>query len=103
HLELKPEDADKIYTATKTGQLTALGISEVRLYTAIAVPPDEENRSQLLILLDRVKETWVDGVLRNSIYNEALISLGKRPIEEAVRASAANSSCKIATSPPSLM
>src|SRR4029077_15230367 len=84
HLELKPEDADKIYTATKTGQLTALGISEVRLYPAIAVPPDEENRSQLLILLDRVKETWVDGVLRNSLYNEALISLGKRPIEEAV-------------------
>jgi eukaryotic-like serine/threonine-protein kinase len=31
-----------------------------------------------------VNETWVDGVLRNSLYNEALISLGKRPIDEAV-------------------
>jgi eukaryotic-like serine/threonine-protein kinase len=84
HLELTPEDADKIYAATKTGQLTALGISEVRLYPAIAIPPDEENRFQLLILLERVKETWVDGVLRNSIYNQVLISLGKRPVEEAV-------------------
>ena len=60
HLELKPEDADKIYAATQNGQLAALGISEARLYPAIAVPPDEEQRSQLLILLDRVKETWVD-------------------------------------------
>src|SRR5271165_2988433 len=84
HLELKPEDADKIYAATQNGQLVAFGISEARLYAAIAVPPDEEHRSQLLVLLDRVKETWVDGVLRNSLYNEALISLGKRPIEEAV-------------------
>ena len=84
HVELKPEDADKIYAATQNEQLAALGISEARLYPAIAVPPDEEQRSQLLVLLDRVKETWVDGVLRNSLYNEALISLGNRPMEEAV-------------------
>jgi eukaryotic-like serine/threonine-protein kinase len=84
HLELKPEDADKIYAATQNGQLAALGISEARLYPAIAITPEGEQRSQLLILLDRVKETWVDGVLKNSIYNEALIALGKRPIEEAV-------------------
>ena len=31
-----------------------------------------------------MKETWIHGVLRNSLYNEALISLGKRPIDEAV-------------------
>ena len=84
HLELKPEDADKIYAAAKHGQLADLGISEARLYPAIAIPPDGEQRSQLLVLLDRVNETWVDGVLRNSLYNEALMSLGKRPIEEAV-------------------
>jgi hypothetical protein len=84
HLELKPEDADKIYAATQQGQLAALGISEARLYPAIAVPPDGEARSQLLVLLDRVNETWVNGVLRNSLYNEALISLGNRPIDEAV-------------------
>jgi eukaryotic-like serine/threonine-protein kinase len=84
HLELKPEDADKIYAATQNGQLAALGISEARLYPAIAVPPDAEQRSQMLILRDRVKETWVDGVLRNSLYNDALMSLGRRAIEEAV-------------------
>jgi flagellar biosynthesis GTPase FlhF len=83
HLELTPEDADKIYAATKR-QLAELGISEARLYPAIAVPPEGEQRSQPLILADRVKETWVDGALRNSIHNEALIALGKHPIEEAV-------------------
>ena len=84
HLELDPEDADKIYVAAQEGQLADLGISEARLYPAIADPPDEEQRTQLLRLLDQVKETWVDGVLRNSLYNEALISLGKLPIDEAV-------------------
>lgn len=84
HLELKPEDADRIFVAAQNGQLSGLGISEARLYPAIAAPPDEEQRSQLLILLSRVKEIWVDGALRNSLYNEALISLGKRPMEEAV-------------------
>ena len=83
HLELSPEDADKIYAAT---QRAARGFGYFRGKTlpSDCCSPDEEQRSQLLILLDRVKETWVDGVLRNSIYNEALISLGKRPIEEAV-------------------
>ena len=84
HLEMDPEDADKIYVAAQEGQLADLGISAARLYPAIANPPNEEQRTQLLVLLDRVKETWVDGVLRNSLYNEALISLGKRPIDEAV-------------------
>ena len=85
HLEMDPEDADKIYVAAQEGQLADLGISAARLYPAIANPPNEEQRTQLLVLLDRVKETWVDGVLRNSLYNEALISLGKRPIDEAVQ------------------
>jgi hypothetical protein len=84
HLELKPEDADKIYAAIQKGQLAALGISEARLYPAIAVPPEGEQRSQLLVLLDRVNKTWVEGVLKNSLFNEALISLGKRPMDEAV-------------------
>src|SRR5262245_44416582 len=83
-LELQPEDADKIYAATQNGQLAALCISEARLYPAIAVPPDGEQRFQLLILLNRVNEIWIDGVLRNSLYNEVLISLGKRPMEETV-------------------
>jgi len=83
-LELAPEDADKVYGAVQSGLLANLGISAARLYPAIASPPDEEQRSQLLVLLDRVRETWVDGVLKNSLYNEVLISLGKRPIDEAV-------------------
>jgi TIR domain len=83
-LELQQEDADRVYIAGQNGQLTALGISEVRLYPGIAASPDGEQRSQLLILLDRVNEIWIDGVLRNSLYNEVLISLGKLPIDEAV-------------------
>jgi hypothetical protein len=83
-LEVEPEDADKIYAATQDGQLAALGISETRFYPAIAVPPEGEERSELLILLDRVNETWVEGVLRNSLHDEVLISLGKRAMDEAV-------------------
>jgi hypothetical protein len=84
HLELKPEDADKIYAATQNGQLATLGVSEARFYPGIAVPPDSEQRAQLLVFLDRVNETWVEGVLRNSLHDEVLISLGKRPMDEAV-------------------
>jgi hypothetical protein len=84
HLELTPEDADKIYVAAQSGQLADLGISAARLYPSIASPPDDEQRSQLLVLLNRVEETWVDGVLKKSLYNDALISLGKRSMDEAV-------------------
>jgi hypothetical protein len=38
HLELKPEDADKIYGATQDGQLAALGISEARLTPRLPFP-----------------------------------------------------------------
>jgi predicted NACHT family NTPase len=83
HLELPPEDADKVYVAVQKGQLADLGIVEARLCPVIANPPDDEQRFQLLILLDRVKESWVDGVLKNSLYNnEVLISLGSRPVSE---------------------
>jgi hypothetical protein len=84
HLTLKPEDADKIYNAAQNGQLTVLGITEARLYPAIAVCPNREQRSQLLVLLDQVNKDWVEGVLRDSLYNEVLISLGKSPMNDAV-------------------
>ncbi len=83
-LELTPEEADKVYTAAKTGQLESLGITEARLYPSLADPPDEEQRSQLVILLNRVKEFWIDGLLKQSLHNEVLISLGKKPMGEAV-------------------
>jgi hypothetical protein len=73
YLEIDPEDADKIYSADKEGRLADLGISEARLYPAIADPPETEQRAQLLVLLDRVNEYWIDGVLKHSLYNEVLI------------------------------
>ena len=84
YLELNPEDADKLYSAEKEGRLADLGISEARLYPAIANPPEGKQRSQLLILLNRVNEYWIEGVLKNSLHHEVLISLGKRAMDEAV-------------------
>lgn len=83
-LELTPEEADKIYVAVKNSQLEYLGITEARFYPSLADPPNVEDRSQLLILLNRVKEFWVDGVLKQSLHHEVMISLGKRTVDEAV-------------------
>lgn len=83
-LELTPEDADKIYAAVKSGQLDSLGITQARLYPSLTDQPNEEQRSQLLILLNRVQEFWIDGVLKQSLHHEVLISLGKRAMDEAV-------------------
>lgn len=84
YLELDQDDADKVYSASKEGRLSELSISEARLYPAIAEPPDDEKRAQLLILMDRVQEYWVDGVLKQSLHHEVLISLGKHAMDEAV-------------------
>jgi hypothetical protein len=54
--------------------------------SALAQPPDQEQAEQLEILRRRVKEYWVDGVLKHSLYNELLISLGKRQADEFVDA-----------------
>ena len=61
-------------------------ISESRLYPPLAERPDPDNATQLNILRKRVSEYWVDGVLKHSLYNEVLISLGKREIGNAVDA-----------------
>jgi eukaryotic-like serine/threonine-protein kinase len=47
---------------------------------------DQDQIGQLEILRRRVKEYWVDGVLKHSLHNEVLISLGKRPADEFVDA-----------------
>ena len=83
-LELSAEDADRLYTAVKRGDLTPLGITDARLYTALPTPPAAQERSELIALLDDVHRQWVNGVLKHSLYNEVLISLGKRPIQDAV-------------------
>lgn len=83
-LELKPEDADKIYNALKNGQLENIGVIDVRLYPSLTDPPNEQQRIQLLTLSSRVKEFWIDNVLETSLNNEVLMSLGKRVMNEAI-------------------
>ena len=45
---------------------------------------EAEDRRGLLILLDRVKQFWVEGVLEQSVQHEALINLGKETKADAV-------------------
>lgn len=58
--------------------------ADYRIYPLIAEPPGQEQRSQLFILLNRVKEFWIDGVLNSSLEDNALIPLGKEIAESAV-------------------
>jgi len=57
-----------------------------RQYPPLAEGPDKEQKTQLEILRRRVKEYWVDGVLKHSLYNEVLISLGMQQMDRAVNA-----------------
>jgi hypothetical protein len=57
-----------------------------RPYPSLLKSPDLEQATQLEILRRRVKEYWVDGVLRHSLFNEALISLGMRHTDQFVDA-----------------
>jgi TIR domain len=57
-----------------------------RFYPALAEAPSPKQAVQLEILRRRVNEYWVDGVLRHSLYNEVLISLGMRHANEFVDA-----------------
>jgi hypothetical protein len=59
---------------------------EPRLYRPLAHPPDQDQIGQLEIFRRRVNEYWIDGVLKHSLHNEVLISLGKREIGDAVDA-----------------
>jgi hypothetical protein len=60
--------------------------SALRLYPPLAEQLNQQDRTQLEILRRRVMEYWVDGVLKHSLYKEALISLGKRQVDEFVDA-----------------
>jgi hypothetical protein len=62
------------------------GCPEGRLNPPLAEAPNQDQVVQLEILRRRVKEYWVNGVLKHSLYKEVLISLGKRPIDETVDA-----------------
>lgn len=58
--------------------------SVLRIYPPLTDVPSIEQRSQLFILLNRVKEIWIDGLLKQSLHNEVLISLGKTVMDEMV-------------------
>jgi predicted NACHT family NTPase len=49
-------------------------------------PPNQDQATQLEILRRRVMQYWVEGVLKHSLYNEVLISLGKQPMDSAIDA-----------------
>lgn len=61
--------------------------AEGQLNAPISNQPDEVDRSKLGILRDRVEEYWVNGVLKQSLYHEVLILLGKRTMDEVVERS----------------
>ena len=49
------------------------------------LPPAEANeRRSLLILLSRVRQFWIEGVLERSVYGAALLELGKERLQGAV-------------------
>jgi len=57
---------------------------DLRTYHPLTETPPKEQLSQLLILRDRVKEFWIDGILKQSLHHEVLISLGKELKDKAV-------------------
>jgi hypothetical protein len=82
HLLLSREDR----TPASKGRSGGAEIAEARLYPPLAEPPARGQATQLEILRRKVVEYWVEGVLKHSLHHEVLISLGKRPMEEAVDA-----------------
>jgi hypothetical protein len=61
-------------------------VYEARLFPPLAEPPDQVHAIQLKIFRRRVKEDWVDGVLKQSLFNGVLVSIGKREVNYAVEA-----------------
>jgi hypothetical protein len=75
--------ASKVRLFPKSNGLTG---QKSRLYPRLAESPDQDQKTQLEILRRRVAEYWVDGVLRHSLHNEVLLSLGKQSYDQAVDA-----------------
>ena len=73
-------------------QITQTVIGDHNIFTGIGdinvvyqLPPVEaEDRRNLLILLNKVKQFWIEGVLDQSVYHEAMIQLGKESRPETV-------------------
>jgi hypothetical protein len=81
-----PRDQTELRLLPIGNAANAVRSDDSRFYPALTEPPSPEQATQLEILRRRVKEYWVDGVLRHSLYNEVLISLGKRQVDEFVDA-----------------
>jgi hypothetical protein len=60
--------------------------SKARRYPPLFKSPEQDQAAQLEILRQKVKEYWVEGVLRHSLYNDVLISLRKEDVDKAVDA-----------------
>ena len=84
--EQAPSGEDAGTSKGDSGRTPVKFISDFSLYPPLAESPDPDNATQLRILRKRVTEYWVDGVLKHSLYNEVLISLGKREVGNAVDA-----------------
>jgi hypothetical protein len=54
------------------------------LYHPLASPPSANQHAQLQILMNRVDEFWITGVLKQSLFHEVLISLDKKRTDEFV-------------------
>ncbi len=79
------QEAPQLLDHESIGRIAAVARqSDLRIYPLLAETPSKEQRSQLFILLNKVKEFWIDGVLNHSLHNQFLISLGKAVSDEAV-------------------
>jgi hypothetical protein len=82
----KPAGREQLIPGKEEKAASTKTFSQARLYPPLLQPPDPEQATQLEILRGRVKEYWVDGVLKHSLHNEVLISLDKRQVDEFVDA-----------------
>jgi hypothetical protein len=82
----KPSAKERLIPENKEPGASRKLSAKTRLYAPLLKSPDPEQAVQLEILRLRVKEYWVDGVLKHSLHNEVLISLGKQQMDKAVDA-----------------
>jgi eukaryotic-like serine/threonine-protein kinase len=77
--------ADQQITQTVFGDHNIFtGIGDINVVYQLP-PVEAEDRRNLLILLRKVKQFWIEGVLEQSVYHEAMIQLGKETRPEMVQ------------------
>src|SRR3981081_3562605 len=76
--------SDPLVTQTVAGRgnfVTGTGDINVNY---VLDPVESRERNELLLLLRKVREFWVRGILENSVHDLALIELGKEARPDAV-------------------